>query len=79
MKDPDHRDWDVKLKQAECSLNNAVNKTTGKTPFELLQGYKPSFYGIALPELYSTQPKYRGPLVVTEVLPADTYRVAELD
>ncbi|KAL1475413.1 hypothetical protein MTO96_037306 [Rhipicephalus appendiculatus] len=26
-----------------------------------------------------TQAKYRGPLVITEVLPADTYRVAELN
>ncbi|KAL1439362.1 hypothetical protein MTO96_010375 [Rhipicephalus appendiculatus] len=25
------------------------------------------------------QPKYRGPLVITAVLPADTYRVADLD
>src|SRR5207249_3807977 len=25
-----------------------------------------------------TQPKYRGPLTVTEVLPSDTYRVADL-
>ncbi|KAM7284063.1 uncharacterized protein ISCGN_001166 [Ixodes scapularis] len=30
MKDPDHRDWDVKLKHAECSLNNAVRRQQGR-------------------------------------------------
>lgn len=29
-------------------------------------------------ESRKTQPKYRGPLVVTEVLPSDTYRVAQI-
>lgn len=140
MQDPDQRDWDEGLKRAECSLNNAVSKTTGKTPFEMLHGYQPDFYGAALQQLddfdespwegpgdlrerarerlldeqsksksaydrrhfpaklyevgeivfmrrapehtgkpTKTQPKYRGPLVVTQILPSDTYRVSDLD
>lgn len=140
MEDPEHRDWDANLKYVECSLNNAVSKSSGKTPYEMLHGYKPVFYGLALHEekmdskdawkdpselretarqhlleeqakskraydtrhyparMYDvgevvfsktapqhtvnptkTQPKYRGPWVITEMLPADTYRVTKLN
>ncbi|KAL1480319.1 hypothetical protein MTO96_051131 [Rhipicephalus appendiculatus] len=50
VKDPEHRDWDANLKYVECSLNNAVSKSTGKTPYEVLHGYKPVFSGLALQE-----------------------------
>ncbi|KAH7959626.1 hypothetical protein HPB49_012571 [Dermacentor silvarum] len=50
MKDPEHRDWDANLKYVECSLNNAVSKSSGKTPYEMLHGYIPVFYGLALQE-----------------------------
>ncbi|XP_075741387.1 uncharacterized protein LOC142790432 [Rhipicephalus microplus] len=140
MVNTEQRDLAVKLSEAECSLNNAVNKTIGKTPFEMLHGYRPEFHSVALKRLVEskaseweepgglrervrqrlvseqkkmkvaydkhhfpakmygvgdvvfmtrapeqtekpakTQPKYRGPLVITAVLPADTYRVADLD
>lgn len=140
MTDPQQRDWDEKLNLAECSLNNSVNKTSGRTPFEMLHGYQPDFHNTALKRLVEAegpawqdpkemrervrqhlieeqeklktaydrrhfrarlydvgeivfmrkateptgkptkaQPKYRGPLVVTQVLPSDTYRVTELD
>lgn len=35
---PQQLDWDEKLNLAECSLNNSVNKSSGRTPFELLHG-----------------------------------------
>lgn len=138
IEDPEHRDWDGRLREIESFLNNAVNKTTNRTPFELIHGYTPDFYAAALQQLVDpaeerkdpnelrekarerilkeqeeskhaydrrhfpaklygvgevvfmrrgpehtgeptkTQAKYRGPLVVTQVLPADTYRVAQL-
>ncbi|GBM38501.1 hypothetical protein AVEN_24593-1 [Araneus ventricosus] len=30
-------------------------------------------------ESRKTQPRYRGPMVVTEILPSDTYRISQLD
>jgi hypothetical protein len=129
----------LKIKQCERNLNNVVNNTTDKTPFEMLHGYSPRFNdGIlriladeeaeawedpakiqsdtrktiedkqqkikryydqrktkttkfdlgeivvvrripsSTGEPLKTQPKYRGPLVVSEVLPSDTYRVSQL-
>ncbi|KAL1434912.1 hypothetical protein MTO96_011385 [Rhipicephalus appendiculatus] len=49
--DPEQLDWDVNLKQVECSLNNVISKSTGKSTFEMLHAYKPSFYGVALHSL----------------------------
>ncbi|KAK8775719.1 hypothetical protein V5799_030936, partial [Amblyomma americanum] len=48
MSDPKQRDWDEKLSKAERDINNAVNKTSGKTPFEMLYGYQPEFHSTAL-------------------------------
>ncbi|KAK8762040.1 hypothetical protein V5799_026693 [Amblyomma americanum] len=48
MSDPKQRDWDEKLSKAERDINNAVNKTSGKTPFEILYGYQPEFHSTAL-------------------------------
>ena len=141
IKNPTHRDWDTNIKEVERNVNNAVNKTTSKTPFELLHGYIPRFHDGALRELTDeseniqwkqpedlqrearekivaqqevmksaydkkhhggvkfsvgeivvmkrapvytgqptkTQPRFRGPLVVTKVLPGDTYRVTQLE
>ncbi|UYV69772.1 hypothetical protein LAZ67_7000699, partial [Cordylochernes scorpioides] len=128
-----------KIKEVERDLNNAVNKTTNKTPFETLHGYSPRFHDGILRRLADedmdpwteperiqenvrtqienkqeimktyydkkkcrtlqfeveemvvmrhvpkmtgeptkAQPKYRGPLIITEVLPSDTYRVTQL-
>ena len=137
----DHRDWDKQLKIIQTNLNTAVNKTTNRTPFEILHGYKPRFHDGALRVLTDTlehhqwrsptalqdetrthilenqplmkkyydrkhcggdklqigeivamlrapnrtgqptkaQEKFRGPLVVTGILPGDTYRVTQLD
>ncbi|UYV62948.1 hypothetical protein LAZ67_2002587, partial [Cordylochernes scorpioides] len=44
IKDPRRKDWDLKIKEVERDLNNAVNKTTNKTPFETLHGYSPRFH-----------------------------------
>jgi len=140
MSNSRHKDWDSRIKETERNLNNTVNKTTDKTPFELLHGYSPRLKdGILrkvadesvdrwtnpkevqeetrnviekkqckMKEYYDkkkcrtmtfepgeivvvrrplkptgepakTQPKYRGPLIVTEVLPSDTYRVTQLE
>lgn len=134
------RDWDVNIKTIERDLNNTINKTTGKTPFQLLHGYIPRFNDGVLRALSTnqcdewtepselqeeareiierkqegwktkfnqkriigpkydvgevvfmqrapvhtgkptkSQPKYRGPLVIMEVLPSDTYRVSQLE
>ncbi|GBM62628.1 hypothetical protein AVEN_187034-1 [Araneus ventricosus] len=43
MEKNDQRDWDSKIKETERNLNNTVNKTLGKTPFEVLHGYVPRF------------------------------------
>ncbi|GBM09860.1 Transposon Tf2-8 polyprotein [Araneus ventricosus] len=136
----DQRDWDSKIKETERNLNNTVNKTLGKTPFEVLHGYVPRFKdGIlrlladeehevwndpeklqlvarekfskgqekrkayydkkksgtllfdkgetvvvrrnpkATGEPTKTQPRYRSPMVVTEILPSDTYRISQLE
>jgi hypothetical protein len=37
----DERTWDEKIKDVQWGLNTSVNKTTGKTPYELLLGYQP--------------------------------------
>ncbi|KFM63209.1 Retrovirus-related Pol polyprotein from transposon 17.6, partial [Stegodyphus mimosarum] len=42
-KNPNHKDWDKKIKECERNLNNMINKTTNKTPFEMLHGYSPKF------------------------------------
>ncbi|KAL1481956.1 hypothetical protein MTO96_034117 [Rhipicephalus appendiculatus] len=59
--DPEQLDWDVNLKQVECSLNNAISKSTGKSPFEMLHGYKPSFYGVALQQLADLENPWQPP------------------
>ncbi|KMQ82260.1 polyprotein of retroviral, partial [Lasius niger] len=43
MESKEHKDWDAKLKEIERSLNNTINKTIGRTPFEILHGYVPRF------------------------------------
>ncbi|UYV67921.1 hypothetical protein LAZ67_5002505 [Cordylochernes scorpioides] len=139
IEDPRRKDWDLKIKEVERDLNNAVNKTTNKTPFETLHGYSPRFHDGILRRLADedmdpwtepekiqesvrtqienkqeimktyydkkkcrtlqfevgeivvmrhvpkmtgeptkAQPKYRRPLIITEVLPSDTYRVTQL-
>ena len=34
--------WDLVLPQAEFAYNNSVNWSTGKSPFEIVHGYKPT-------------------------------------
>ncbi|KAK8784274.1 hypothetical protein V5799_009360 [Amblyomma americanum] len=136
----DQREWDIGLKGVEAFLNTSYNKSTGRTPFEVLFGYNPKFHDGVLREIAETednvawtnpeqlqaevrtrildsqakykkrfdmrhcigdtlkagdvvvmrcapehtgeptktQPRYKGPLVVTEVKPNDTYGVAAL-
>ena len=33
--------WDMILAQAEFAYNNSMNRSTGKTPFEIISGTKP--------------------------------------
>lgn len=132
-------EWAKMLPEVQRLLNNSETKVTGKTPFEMLHGYRPRFEQGALLALSATkddwtppeelqarvrenmelenarrktaydmhrhdnihytvgeivvmrrapnctgestkmQDKYRGPLVVTEVLSSDVYRVTELN
>jgi hypothetical protein len=37
----DERKWDEAVKSIQWGLNTTSNKTTGKTPYELLLGYRP--------------------------------------
>jgi hypothetical protein len=37
----DERKWDEAVKSIQWGLNTTLNKTTGKTPYELLLGYRP--------------------------------------
>jgi hypothetical protein len=37
----DERKWDEGVKNIQWGLNTSLNKTTGKTPYELLLGYRP--------------------------------------
>lgn len=37
----DERTWDKRLKQVRWGINTTKNKTTGKTPYELMMGYQP--------------------------------------
>lgn len=134
----DDSQWDEEMPMVQRDLNMAENKTTGRSPFYLLYGYRPRCedgllreltrgndeyrnpsalqeearekilrahdawkkhhdphrrhppsYGVgevvfmrrvptATGESTKLQPKYRGPLVITQVLPADTYRVCQL-
>ncbi|KAL1474290.1 hypothetical protein MTO96_038089 [Rhipicephalus appendiculatus] len=59
--DPEKLGWNVNLKQIGCSLNNAISKSTGKSPFERLHGYKPSFYGVALQQLADLEDPWQPP------------------
>lgn len=130
--------WSKLLNEVQRVINNNESKTTTKTPFEMLHGYRPRFHLGALRELSTSvddwlppedlsigaqaamevskrkmkeaydarghdiihyqvgevvvmkrapnstgvstklQDRYRGPLVITEVLSGDVYRVSEL-
>jgi hypothetical protein len=37
----DESTWDEKVKDVQWGFNPSVNKTTGKTPYELSLGYQP--------------------------------------
>ena len=34
--------WDLILPQAEFAYNNSINRSIGRSPFEIVHGYKPS-------------------------------------
>ncbi|GIY20589.1 hypothetical protein CDAR_580791 [Caerostris darwini] len=38
-----HKDWDLIMKELDRNLNNALNKTNNKNPFQMLHGYSPRF------------------------------------
>ena len=48
IQDPTEKDWDQRLTDIEQQFNCAPNKTTWKSPFELLHGYQPRFHGAKL-------------------------------
>lgn len=61
VEDPESRDWDKMLKRLERIINTSVNKTTNRTPFELLYGYLPRFDEDIVRELTRPNEKYRLP------------------
>ncbi|GIY65218.1 retrovirus-related Pol polyprotein from transposon 412 [Caerostris extrusa] len=36
-----HKNWDLRMKELDRNLNNALNKATNKNPFQMLHGYSP--------------------------------------
>ncbi|KAK8773692.1 hypothetical protein V5799_011775 [Amblyomma americanum] len=47
----DQRELDIGLKGVETFLNTSYNKSTGRTPFEVLYGYNPKFHNGAWREI----------------------------
>lgn len=67
IKREDHTDWDLHLKEVQRDLNSAVNATTGRSPFELLHGYKPVYVLPAvINELGTVNDEYTPPEVLRE-------------
>jgi len=57
----DQAHWDNKVPEVERHLNSAVNKTSTKSPFEALHGYRPRFRGGVLDELSKTRNEWTDP------------------
>ncbi|KAK8772700.1 hypothetical protein V5799_024055 [Amblyomma americanum] len=51
----DQREWDIGLKGVEAFLNTSYNKSTGRTPLEVLFGYNPKFHDGVLREIAETE------------------------
>ncbi|KAF0707947.1 pheromone-processing carboxypeptidase KEX1-like, partial [Aphis craccivora] len=51
----DQQRWDTKVKDVERMLNTATNKTTSRTPYEVLHGYRPRFRSGVLSALSRTK------------------------
>lgn len=62
----DQTHWNNKVPEVERHLNSAVNKTSTKSPFEALYGYRPRFKGSALDELSKTRNEWTDPHEVQE-------------
>ncbi|UYV66796.1 hypothetical protein LAZ67_4002874, partial [Cordylochernes scorpioides] len=73
IEDPRRKDWDLKIKETYYD-----KKKCRTIQFEVgeivVMRHVPKMAG----EPTKAQPKYRGPLIITEVLPSDTYRVTQL-
>lgn len=41
VEDPNHKDWDLEIKEVQSYLNAAYNVSTGTSPFKMLHGYQP--------------------------------------
>lgn len=57
----DQAHWDNRVPEVKRHLNSAVNKTSTKSPFEALHGYRPRFKGGALDELSKTRNEWTDP------------------
>lgn len=53
--------WDKRIQEVDRHLNNAVNKTIDKTPFETLHGYTPRFHEDILYTLSKTKDDWTEP------------------
>ncbi|GIY42007.1 hypothetical protein CDAR_309611 [Caerostris darwini] len=38
-----YKDWDLRMKEVVRNLNNVLNRTTNKTPFQILHDSSPRF------------------------------------
>lgn len=57
----DQERWDDKVGELERHLNTAVNKTSNKTPFEALHGYRPRYTGDVLSSFSRTRNDWTDP------------------
>ena len=60
------RTWDKNLDKLEKDLNSLINKTTGRTPFEMMYGYIPRFREGFQRELTINMETYRIPEKIRE-------------
>lgn len=63
-KDQEH--WDVRIPELERHLNSAINKTSSKSPFEVLHGYRPRYHGGVMLTLSQTRNDWTEPSKIEE-------------
>lgn len=66
LEDEEKRDWDNKLPQVQRDINDAMNATTRKSPFELIYGYQARRNGGELRQVIEMDGPYHTPTELQE-------------